>query len=83
MTVSSAPVEACRVEAERFYAMYKVGNPADPSSQFVIACMSAKGYDFTISPTDCDSRYPLVTQGGCYEPISWIDWVREVVGWHR
>jgi hypothetical protein len=65
---------ACRAEAERFYPMYKVADPADPSSQFIIGCMAAKGYDFTISPTDCDSQYPLATQPTCYAPNSWPNW---------
>ena len=68
-------VAACRTEAERFYHMYKVVDPADPSSQFIIACMAGKGYDFTVLPTDCDSRYPLPTQPTCYTPNSWPDWL--------
>ena len=68
-------VAACRTDAERFYHMDKVVDPADPVSQFIIGCMAAKGYDFTVSPSDCDGRYPLVTQATCYAPNSWPDWV--------
>jgi hypothetical protein len=63
-------VAACVTEAERFYRMYKAVDPEDPSSQYVISCMAAKGYQFTVSPADCDSRYPLPTQATCYEPAS-------------
>jgi hypothetical protein len=67
-------VATCRTEAERFYPMYNVVDPADPSSQFIIACMATKGYDFTVSPKDCDSRYPFATQSTCYAPNSWPGW---------
>ena len=68
-------VAACRTEAERFYHTYEAVDPNEPSSQYIIACMAAKGYDFTILPADCDSRYPLPTQPACYAPNSWLDWI--------
>jgi hypothetical protein len=66
-------MEACRSEAERFYHMYKAVDPDDPSSQYIKGCMTAKGYHFTITPADCDTRYPLATQSTCYEPNSWLN----------
>jgi hypothetical protein len=70
-------VAACQTEAERFYQMYHAVDPNDPSSQYIIACMAAKGYDFTISPADCNSRYPLPTQAACYAPNSWLGGIRD------
>jgi hypothetical protein len=74
MPEQTKDMEACRADAERFFSMYKVVDPADPSSQFVIGCMAAKGYDFTVAATDCDGRYPLSTQATCYVPNSWARW---------
>ena len=65
---------ACQTEADRFYHMYKAVDPKDPSSQFVIECMTAKGYDFTPVAVACDSRYPSPTQPACYAANSWPDW---------
>ena len=65
----------CRTEAEHFYHMYKAVDPNDPSSQYIIECMAAKGYDFTPVAVSCDSRYPLPTQPACYASNSWPDWV--------
>jgi hypothetical protein len=70
-------MEACRLEAERFYHMYKAVDPDDPSSQYIKGCMAAKGYHFTITPADCDSRYPLATQPTCYEGNNWRDWIAD------
>jgi len=70
-------VAACRTEAERFYHTYEAVDPSNPSSQYIIACMAAKGYNFTISSADCDSVRPLPTQSACYEPNSWLDWGME------
>lgn len=64
-------VVACRSEADHFYQAYRAVDPDDPSSRYIIACMAAKGYDFTISGADCDSRYPLPTQATCYAPNNW------------
>jgi len=66
---------ACRTEADRFYHIYKTVDPDDPSSQYIIACMAAKAYDFTIVPADCDGRHPLSTQPECYAPKSWPGWI--------
>jgi len=68
-------VAACQTEANRFFQTYKAVDPDDPSSQYIIACMATKGYDFTISPADCDSRHPLPTQPECYAPNSWLNWI--------
>lgn len=67
-------MDECLREAERFYHMYKIVDPNDPSSQYIMACMAAKGYVFTIAPKDCDSRYPLVAQPACYTPNTWLGW---------
>jgi len=66
-------MDACRAEAEHFLSSLQ-GRPKDPSSQYIIACMAAKGYDFTTTPEDCDSRYPLPTQPTCYVPNGWVGW---------
>jgi hypothetical protein len=65
----------CRKDADRFYQAYNAVDPDDPSSQYIIACMAAKGYHFTVLPEDCDSRYPFPTQPACYAPNSWLDWI--------
>ena len=65
---------ACQVEAERFYQTYLAVNADDPSSQYIIGCMAAKGYEFTISPAACNSARPLSTQPACYAASSWPDW---------
>lgn len=67
-------MDKCLGEASRFYPMYNVADPNDPSSHFIIECMAARGYDFTIAPSDCESRYPLVTQPACYTPNTWLGW---------
>ncbi len=66
---------ACQNEASRFYQTYRAVSPDDPSSRFIIGCMAAKGYDFTISPAACSSKYPLPTQATCYAPSNWLVWI--------
>jgi len=66
---------ACRAGADRFYQTYKAVDPDDPSSEYIIACMASKGYDFTVLSADCDSRYSLPTQSACYAPHSWLGWI--------
>jgi hypothetical protein len=65
-------IAACETQAGRFYQTYKAVDPNDPSSKYIIECMAAKGYDFTITPADCDSRHPLPTQPACYTPTNWL-----------
>ena len=65
-------VAACQVESDRFYQAYNAADPDDPRSQYIIACMAAKRYDFTILPADCDSRHSLPTQPACYTPNNWL-----------
>ena len=72
-------LDACRQDADRFYHTYEAVDPNHPSSQYIIACMAAKGYDFTALPTDCDSGHPLPTQSACYEANNWLDWSIEKV----
>jgi hypothetical protein len=60
----------CQNEASRFYKTYHAVSPDDPSSRFIIGCMAAKGYDFTITPAQCSSEHPLPPQAACYEPSS-------------
>jgi len=67
-------MDACRAEAEHFYHLYNAVDPKDPSSQFIIACMAAKGYEFATALEDCDGRYPLPTQPACYVPNGWVEW---------
>ena len=65
-------VTVCRTEADRFYPTPESIDANDPRSQFIIECMAAKGYDFTISATNCDGRHPLPTQAACFESNSWL-----------
>jgi hypothetical protein len=66
---------ACQTEASRFYETYHAVNPDDPSSRYIIGCMAAKGYDFTIAPAECSGEHPLPTQATCYTPSGWLDWI--------
>jgi hypothetical protein len=66
---------ACQKEASRFYETYRAVNPDDPSSRFIIGCMAAKGYDFTIAPAECSSEHPLPPQAACYTRSSWFGWI--------
>ena len=68
-------VAACQIDADRFYQTYRAVDPADPSSQYIIGCMANKGYEFTVSPADCDSRHALTTQAACYIPKNWFAWI--------
>ena len=65
-------VEACMGEASRFYQLTRAVDANDPPSRYIIECMAAKGYDFTVSPADCDSHHPLATQPACYVPANWF-----------
>jgi len=67
----STDVVACRVEADRFYQAYNNVDVNNPRSKYIVACMADKGYKFEVSPANCDSRYPLVTQPTCYASQSW------------
>jgi len=68
-------VAACRLEADRFYQVYQDVDVGNPRSQYIIACMAAKGYDFDVSPADCDSRHALPAQSACYTPNGWLAWL--------
>ncbi len=68
---------ACQSEASRFYQTYHAVSLDDPSSRFIIGCMAAKGYDFTITPAQCSSERPLPPQAACYESSSWLFWIIE------
>jgi hypothetical protein len=63
---------ACQVGADRFYQGYNTFDVNNPRSQYIIACMAAKGYDFDISSADCNSRRPLTTQRTCYVSSNWL-----------
>src|SRR5262249_50281827 len=65
-------VATCRREADRFFQGYGSVDVNDPRSQYIVACMAARGYDFDISPADCDSRHALSTQSTCYVPNGWL-----------
>jgi hypothetical protein len=71
----SKDIASCRTEADRFYQGYRTADVDNPRSQYIIGCMAAKGYDFTIVPEDCDSSRPLPTQATCYIPSSWLAWI--------
>ena len=64
----------CKAEASRFYEISRAADPEDPSSRYIIGCMAAKGYDFTISPAACSSDRPLPTQPTCYTSRTWLGW---------
>jgi hypothetical protein len=76
-------VGACEAQANRFYQTYKAVDPNDPSSKYIIECMADKGYDFVVTPSDCDSNHPLPTQAACYTPTGWLggvyDWIRRLL----
>jgi hypothetical protein len=63
---------ACQKEADRFYLPYKATDPENPSSRYIIGCMAAKGYEFTIAPSACNSQHPFPTQASCYTPSNWL-----------
>jgi hypothetical protein len=65
----------CQREASRFYETYHAVSPDDPSSRYIIGCMAAKGYDFTIAPAACSGEHPLPTQAACYTSSSWLAWM--------
>lgn len=71
----NASLAACRMEANRFFRTDIAVDPDDIKSQYIIGCMATKGYDFTVLPTNCDSRYPFPTQPACYTPTNWLDWI--------
>ena len=81
----ASDVAACQIEADRFYQgytdrFYQGYNGVDvnnPRSQYIIECMAAKGYDFEISPADCDGKRALATQPACYAPQSWMAWIAD------
>ena len=55
----ASDVAACQIEADRFYQGYNGVDVNNPRSQYIIECMAAKGYDFEVSPADCDGRRAL------------------------
>jgi hypothetical protein len=65
-------VAECRTQADKFYQAYQDDDVANPRSRYIIECMASKGYEFDISPADCDSRHPLSTQQTCYVSASWL-----------
>lgn len=67
-------IAACQVEADRFFLSQRATSLDDPRSQYIIACMASKGYDFTIASDECDSQYPLAIQSACYT-TNWKSWI--------
>jgi hypothetical protein len=63
---------SCEAQASRFFAIYHAVDPNAPASRYIIECMQAKGYRFTLAPEDCDSRHALPTQPACYTPNNWV-----------
>lgn len=70
--VKAKDMASCRIEVDRFYQGYNTVDVNNPRSQYIIACMTAKGYDFDVSSADCDSRHPLASQSSCYVHRSWL-----------
>ena len=68
-------VAACQAEADHFYNGDHAVDVDNPRSQYIIGCMAAKGYDFSIAPADCSSQRPLPTQPACYTSNSWLGWI--------
>lgn len=64
-------VASCQMQADRFFPLPSA-DADSPRSQYIIACMAAKGYDFDIEPADCDSRHSLTAQATCYSPVNWF-----------
>ena len=73
----ASDVAACQLEADRFYQGHNSIDVNNPRNQYIIECMAAKGYDFEISPADCDGRRPVVTQSACYARNSWMTWIAD------
>jgi hypothetical protein len=67
-------IAACQVEADRFFLSHRAAGTDDPRSQYIIACMASKGYEFTIKPDECDGRQPLASQSACYT-TNWMSWI--------
>jgi hypothetical protein len=67
----------CQKEADRFFQGDQADDPENPRSRYIIECMAAKDYDFTIEPRDCNERYPFPTQPACYVSDSWLDWIAD------
>lgn len=68
----SKDMAACQSEVKRFYPVYVASNMNDPGVRYIMACMEFRGYDFSISAADCDSKYPLPTQPACYAPRGYM-----------
>jgi hypothetical protein len=64
----SRDLTACLEAVKRFYPTYAASNMNDPGVRYIIGCMEAKGYHFSVAATDCSSKYPLPTQPACYTP---------------
>ena len=67
----SKDVADCEAQAQRFYPLFKAVESTAPASRYIIECMASKGYEFTVTPSDCDSQHPLPTQAACYAPENW------------
>lgn len=70
----SQQIAACQIEADRFFLSHQAASTDDPRSQYIIACMASKGYDFTVASDECNARYPLASQSACYT-INWMSWI--------
>jgi hypothetical protein len=65
-------VAACRLEADKFYQAYRDDDVTNPRSRYIIECMASKGFNFDVSPADCDSQRSLPTQQTCYVSATWL-----------
>ena len=64
-------VTACRIEADRFYHMYKAVDPKDPGSQFVIVQRSAVPKKPNTATLNCASNVPRNTPSRAAEHDRW------------
>jgi len=62
----------CEAQAARFFPVTKTLDASAPGSRYIIECMAAKGYEFSVVPADCDGQQPLSTQAACYVPDHWL-----------
>lgn len=67
----------CQKEADRFYRAYQAADVSNPRSRYIIGCMVSKGYEFDVTPADCNSEHALPTQSACYTPDNWVTWLVE------
>lgn len=72
----SRDAAACEMEAWKVFPKEPPRVPNDWGSNFVLICMSSKGYELDLTAPGCSSA-PTLTNGLCYVPRSpfkrWVD----------